>query len=301
MSELHIGGQAVIEGVMMRGKTNWVIAVRRPNKEIVVEERKINSLGKRYPILNKFILRGIVAFIEALSLGFQAINFSAKEAMEEEFEEELGLKEMIFVFGMAAVLTIGLFFVAPAYLTGLLDKYISNTIIYNIIEGLIRITIFVCYLFIISRLKDISRVFEYHGAEHKVIHAYESGEELTAESAAKYSTLHVRCGTAFVLIVMVVLIVVFAFFGRPSLLIRIASRLIVIPLVAGFSYEIIKFSSKYENSYFIKIITWPGLMLQKLTTREPSKEQLEVAISSVKRLLELENVKSTEEVEVSLP
>ncbi|MBI4744234.1 MAG: DUF1385 domain-containing protein [Actinobacteria bacterium] len=291
MSDLHIGGQAVIEGVMIRGKTNWVIAVRRPSKEIVIEERKINSLGKKYPILTKFVLRGMLAFVEALSLGFQALNFSAKEAMEGEFEEEMGLKEMIFVFGMAAVLIIGLFFIMPAYLSSLLDGYISSTILSNIIEGLIRIAIFVSYLFVVSRLKDIRRVFEYHGAEHKVINAYEAGEELTPESAEKYSTLHVRCGTAFVLIVMIVLIIVFAFLGRPSILMRVVSRLVIIPLVTGVSYEIIKFSSKYENSYFVKIITWPGLMLQRLTTREPSKEQLEVAISSVKRLLELENSK----------
>lgn len=292
MSELHIGGQAVIEGVMIRGKTNWVIAVRRPNKEIIVEERKVNSLGKKYPILTKFILRGMLALVESLGIGFQALNFSAKEAMEGEFEEEMGLKEMIFVFGMAAVLIIGLFFILPAYLSSLLDGYISSTILSNIVEGLIRIAIFVSYLFVVSRLKDIRRVFEYHGAEHKVINAYEAGEELTPESAEKYSTLHVRCGTAFVLIVMIVLIIVFAFLGRPSILMRIVSRLFIIPLVTGVSYEIIKFSSKYEDSFFVKMITWPGLLLQRLTTREPSKDQLEVAIFSVRRLLELENTKN---------
>lgn len=286
MNKRHIGGQAVLEGVMMRGRDHWVLAVRRPDNQIVVKNRRINSLSHRFPFLNYVILRGIIALIDALTIGLQAINISAQEALEEG--EEIGPKETIFIVTLAIILTLGLIVAFPALLAKTLDRYIANTILFNVVEGFFRIGVFVGYLLAISHLKDIRRVFEYHGAEHKVIHAYEADDELTPEATAKHSPLHLRCGTAFLLVVMVTLILVFSLLGRPPLLTRILSRLIVLPLVAGVSYEIIKLASKYENSFAIKILMAPGLWLQRITTRDPSADQLEVAICSIRKLLELE-------------
>lgn len=283
-----IGGQAVLEGVMMRGKEHWAIAVRKPDNEMAIESFAINSPSERYPILKKPIIRGMIAMADAMILGVKAISFSAQYATEEE-EEQISGKEMAGAMVVAIILTIGLFFVLPAFLTSLMDKYIANTVAYNVLEGLIRIGIFVCYILVISMIKDISRVFEYHGAEHKTIHAYEAGIELTPDSVEAYSTKHMRCGTAFLLIVMVVLILVFAFLGRPGFWMRVVSRLIVIPIVAGLSYEAIKYAARHEDSKIIQAIMWPGLLLQRLTTREPDKDQLEVAIAALKEILRIEH------------
>ncbi|MDI6689759.1 MAG: DUF1385 domain-containing protein [Actinomycetota bacterium] len=295
MEKLQIGGQAVLEGVMMRGRNHWVVAIRKSNKEIVVEERKINSLSKRFPFLNYFILRGVLVLIETIILAVQALSLSAQEVEEEV---EITTKEMVFTISLATVLGGVLFVVLPAWMAKLLEGFVSGPLTLSIIEGLIRIVIFIGYLFAISSMKDIARVFEYHGAEHKVIRAYESGDELSPEATSKYSTLHVSCGTSFLLVVMVLVIFVFALLGSPPLLIRILARLPLIPLVAGVSYEIIKVARKYQDSNFVRFLMIPGLLLQKMTTREPSIDQLEVAIHSLKTLLSLEMSEGTEEVEV---
>jgi len=298
MGRIHLGGQAVLEGVMMRGRNYWVIAVRRPDNQIIVQERKINSLAHRFFFLNWPILRGIVALIDALTLGIQAINISAQEALGEE--EDLSIKEIIFIFGFAIALVIGLFILFPTILARLFERHIASTVLLNFVEGFFRISIFVRYIFFISRLREIKRVFQYHGAEHKAIHAFEAGDELIPEASLKYSPLHIRCGTAFLLIVMVILIFIFSLLGRPPLPLRIISRLAVIPLVAGLSYEIIRLAARYENSLAVRVLLAPGLWLQRMTTREPSLEQLEVAISSLERLLQLEGIKGKEEIEASM-
>jgi len=299
MKKIHIGGQAVLEGVMMRGKTRWVVAVRKKDNRIIVQDKSISPLAQRFPFLNFLIIRGILALVEALSLGIQAIMFSAQEAAEDD-DVTISSKEMTISVILALILGIGIFVVLPAFAARLVDKHLG-TIAMSFFEGLVRIGLFVAYIVVISRLQDISRFFEYHGAEHKVIHAFEAGEELTPEIAAKYSPLHVRCGTAFIIMVFIILVFVFAIIGKPPLLWRIAWRIVLIPLVAGVSYEIIKIAGMHQDNLLIKIIMKPGLLLQKLTTREPSKDQLEVAIASLKELLALEKIEKKDEVETAMP
>jgi len=294
ISKDQVGGQAVLEGVMLRGKQNWVIAVRKPNQEIVIEKRKINSIAKKLPLLKVPLLRGIAAVIEMVVLGMQAISLSAELTMEDE-DVKISGKEMAVSIGLALIFGAFLFIILPSWITVLIDKQLSNVFAVSFFEGFLRLGIFLLYLIVISRIKDIKRVFEYHGAEHKVIHAFEAEDELTPQAASKYSPLHVGCGTAFILIAFTILILVFALLGRPPLIWRIISRLLVAPLVIGISYEIIKFARKRKDSSFVKVLLAPGLWLQKLTTREPSLEQLEVAISSLKSLLPLENFENESE------
>jgi len=278
------GGQAVIEGVMMRGPENLAIAVRKPNREIIIEKRPVNSIVKRFPFLKWPLLRGVVALFESLIIGVQSLSFSANQSMDEE-EEELTTKELALTILSALAMGVLLFVVAPATLNRLTIHLVPNVMLWNLIEGLIRITIFFLYVVFISRMKDIQRVFQYHGAEHKVIHAHEAGEELTVANARKYSTLHPRCGTSFLLIVMVISILIFSFLGKQALWLRILSKLTLMPLVAGVSYEVLKYSGCHVDSPLMKVIIAPGLWLQKLTTREPDDSQLEVAIKALEAVL----------------
>jgi len=296
----HVGGQAVIEGVMMRGKKSLAVAVRKPNNEIIVKKEQLNPIGERFPILKRPVLRGVAVLLESLIWGIRALTFSANEALEEDEEQkeetqgkqELGklalALTMIFSIGMG----IGLFVVLPALISGWITK---EGFLFNVIDGLLRLVIFLGYVLAISRIKEITRVFQYHGAEHKSIHAYEAGEELTPENAQKYSPVHTRCGTAFLLMVMVISILFFALLGRPdSILVRIGSRILLIPLIAGISYEITKFASKKQNSRFMRIIVKPGLLLQRLTAKEPSIDQIQVAIRSLQEVLAMEVVRGQE-------
>lgn len=299
MKKVQIGGQAVLEGVMMRGKTRWVVAVRKPDNEIVVRDHPIKPLAQRFPLLNLFIVRGILALCESLSLGIKAIMISAEEALEDE-DVSISSREMTFSIVIALFLGIGIFVVAPAFVVKLVDQQMG-AVTASFFEGIIRITLLIGYLAAISRMKDIQRFFEYHGAEHKVIHAFEAGEELTPDAVAKYSPLHVRCGTAFLILVFLILVFAFAIVGKPPLLWRILWRIVLIPLVAGISYEIIKLAGNHQDNLLIKIVMKPGLLLQKLTTREASKDELEVAIASLTKLLSLEGVEKREEVEAAMP
>lgn len=299
MAKSHIGGQAVLEGVMMRGKNYWVVAARKPDQEIVLSSHKINSFAQKFPVFRKPVLRGMAALAEALTIGVQALNFSAQQALGEE-EEEIGSREIAFMIIIGFILALGLLIVLPAFFARFLDSIVKSTILFNIIEGLIRIGIFLGYIVAISRVKDVNRLFQYHGAEHKVIHAFEAEGKLSIKAAAKYSPLHVRCGTAFLLILMVVLILIFAFLGRPAFWLRISSRLLMIPLIAGISYEIIRLAGKFENHWLVQILMAPGLWLQKLTTKEPSEGQLEVAIVSLQKLLDLEGIESKDEIEANM-
>lgn len=286
--EFNYGGQAVIEGVMMRGPKDVAIACRRPNNEIIVEQRPINSITKRFPFLKWPLFRGVVMLVESLVIGMQALTFSANQATEEE-DEELGGWAMFVTIAVALGLGVALFIVAPAALARFINAQLGDNIIaLNLIEGSFRITIFLGYIFFIARMKDIQRVFQYHGAEHKTIHAYEAGEDLNIENVQKHVTLHPRCGTSFLLIVMVVSIFVFAFLGKQPLWLRIISKISLMPVVAGISYEFTKFTSKYTHVPFCKLLLAPGLGLQKLTTREPDDHQVEVAIHALRAVLDKE-------------
>ncbi len=318
-AQLQIGGQAVIEGVVMRGPEEWALAVRRPCGKIFLSVNPTTTLTQRFPRWNVFPLRGIFALVDSLVIGIKSLSMSGAISLEEEPEgeggregtaepespapgegaaaggdcDEAGAREaaeraaampkaaIAVSMLMALALFLGLFFVLPSLIANWFDHLISNTVVYNLVEGLIRIAIFVGYLAVMSLLPDIRRVFQYHGAEHKVVHAYEEGKRLTPGEASVFSTAHVRCGTAFVLIVFVLSILVFSLLGRPALWLRVVERLAIIPLVAAFSYEIIKFAGRHEDSTPVKIIMSPGLLLQRLTTRQPDESQLEVAIAAL--------------------
>lgn len=283
---LTIGGQAVLEGVMMRAGKSFVIAVRRPDGEIVVKNRHIASLSQQFPLLSKFALRGFVVLVETIKLGVEALSFSAHQASGEEVE--FGIKELAFSILLAAALAAVLFILLPVGLTWTVQSYVGHSYLRSLMEGFLRLAIFLGYLLAISQLKDIKRVFQYHGAEHKVVHTYEAGEELTPLNAQKYSPLHVGCGTAFLLIVLVFAVFIFAFIPRTSPLLRILIQLLLIPFIASFSYEIIRLARRYENARWVRLLMAPGLALQRLTAREPSLDQLEVAIVALKKVLEME-------------
>ena len=286
-ADCNYGGQAVIEGVMMRSPLKYAIAVRKPDKEIILKIGKLKTLSDKMKFLKWPIFRGIINLIESLVLGLKALTYSAEQATGEE--ERINSVEMFFTIVIAFTLFIVFFIVLPTTIARYLDRYLPNIIIYNLFEGLLRISIFVTYLFFISKIKDIRRVFEYHGAEHKVIYAFESGEKLSVDNVKKYSTLHPRCGTSFIFIVLVMSILIFSLLGKQTLLLRIAYRISIIPIIAGLSYEILKLSAKNMNRTIIKWAVMPGLWFQKLTTSEPDETQIEVAIEALKGVLPEEN------------
>jgi uncharacterized protein YqhQ len=283
----QVGGQAVIEGVMMRGVDWWSLAVRRPDDSIGLHEYPLTSYMKKYPVLKLPILRGMVALFESLVIGIRALTVSANESLGEE-EEQLGKKEIGITLIIAFAFAIGLFFLAPLFLTGLLDRWLGEGFLFWLVEGFVRVGIFLAYLVIVTQLKDLRRVFEYHGAEHMSIHALEHGEELTVANVEKYKTLHLRCGTSFLLIVLVVSIFVFAAVGRPDWYLLILSRVVLVPLIAGISYEIIRFAGRHENNRVVRVVMAPGLGLQWLTTKHPDSSQVEVAIAALEKIIELE-------------
>ncbi len=278
MDKPIVGGQAVIEGVMMRGFGKVATAVREPGGNINVQVKPVSSIADRYPVLKLPLLRGAVSLFESLILGMKSLSFSAQAAGEED--EQLTDRELIGTILLAIALACGLFVAIPTFAAKFFHTLTDDPVALNLAEGFLRLIIFLAYLFAISRMKDIQRVFQYHGAEHKTIFCYEADLPLTVENVKKFPRLHPRCGTAFLLIVMLVSIFVFAFLGWPELWIRILSRIILLPVVAGLSYEIIRFSARSQNS-FVKLATLPGLWLQYLTTREPDDSMIEVAIKSL--------------------
>jgi uncharacterized protein YqhQ len=285
-NKYQVGGQAVIEGVMMRGKNFWSLAVRRPDKTISTRLFKNSSLVLNNKFLHLPFIRGVVVLVESMAVGFRALSYSVNEATEEEIH--FSRKEMAIAIIIAVVFAVGVFFVLPTLIGRSFSAYFPNTVVYNLLEGLIRIALFLGYILVISQLKDIKRIFQYHGAEHKTIQAYENDEDVIVGNVKKYTTLHVRCGTSFLLIVMIVAIFVFALLGRPPLLLRILYRVLLIPVIAGISYEFIKIAGKFSKYRIVNILFYPGLLLQKITTREPDESQIEVAISSFKRVIEAE-------------
>ena len=283
----QVGGQAVIEGVMMRGVAHWSLAVRRPDETIGLHEFPLVSWMTRHPVLKTPVVRGVAALGESLVLGMRALSISANESLGEG-EAEITRKEMGITIVVAIALALGLFFLLPLFITGFFRDHLGEGFVFWLVEGLVRVGIFIAYLALVTQLKDLRRVFEYHGAEHMSIHALEHGEELTPENVEKYSTLHLRCGTSFLLVVMVVSILVFAVVQWPAWYLLILSRIILVPLIAGISYEIIKFAGRHDDSAVVRIVMYPGLSLQHMTTKRPDRAQIEVAITALEKIIELE-------------
>ena len=291
-AKLMVGGQAVIEGVMMRGPKHVATAVREPSGKITVDVKPVNSLADRFPIFKKPFFRGVLSLGESLVMGLKSLTYSAQMAGEEE-KDKLTNKDIAITMTISLLAAILLFIVIPTAAVNILPT--DNHVIMNLWEGVVRIAVFFAYIYLISQAKDIHRVFQYHGAEHKTIHAYEAGVELTPKNIQKFSRLHPRCGTSFLLIVMFVSIFVFSFLGWPSLWERIASRVVLLPVVAGISYEIIRYAGR-STSKFAHYMSLPGLYLQYMTTREPDDSMIEVAAASLKAAIELPDTEKVKEL-----
>ncbi len=286
--DLAVGGQAVIEGVMMRSPTAIATAVRTPDGRIVVRKKPFRSILRRLHLHNVPVLRGGIHLIESLGVGIGALMYSAEQATVEERVEndKQGLGTTLMMWGTVAfsfVLSMGLFFYLPLVLTDLLG--VTHSFWFNVVDGLLRIALFVLYLALISRMRDMARVFEYHGSEHMSIHAFENGRELSPEGARPFTTLHPRCGTSFLFFVMLIALAVFAFLGRPETVADRLIRLAYVPLIGGLAYEAIKLSGRFKNSVLLKPFIWPGLMMQKITTSRPDDDQLEVAMAALRAVL----------------
>jgi uncharacterized protein YqhQ len=279
---LAFGGQALIEGVMMRSRTHMVMCVRKTNNEILTNVEEINSLCERYRVLGLPFLRGIVTLLETLYLGFKGLFFSANVVAEEE-GVKLTYKELAVVGAMTLGL-ISFFFVVPFLLTSLLNL---TGVLFNIVEAIIRLAIFVLYLVLVSMWGEFKRVLQYHGAEHKTINAHEAGVPLDVANVKNYSRLHPRCGTSFLFITVIVSIVLFSVMPDWGFAVRLAYRLLLIPVIGGISYELLRLSGRYRNSIVMRIFTLPGLAFQRLTTREPSEDMIEVAVKAVEEVSRL--------------
>ena len=284
----YYGGQAVIEGVMMRGQKAIVTAVRRSDGEVVINTQPLPGIYtgrlRKVPLI-----RGVIALIESMFLGIKSLLYSANVSMEEEGEKIPGGLAWGMVAGSLAF-AVAFFFIAPLFLTRLLNPYIQSSIVFHLIEGFIRLGFFIAYLRLISLARDIKRVFAYHGAEHKAVNAYEAGVPLEVEAVRKYSAAHVRCGTSFLFAVLIIAIIVFAIIGRPSVQVMVVSRIVLVPLIAALGYEVTYFGARHSKNSLVRAFLAPGLWLQGLTTREPDDNQVEVALSALKRAVEIDGV-----------
>jgi uncharacterized protein YqhQ len=283
--QFHYGGQAVMEGVMIRSRKYIVTALRKPDGSIKVNKQILSNLytGK---LRNLPLFRGIIVLIESLVLGIQTLFYSANEALEEEGEKVGGWWMWVMLF-ISLAFAIALFFLAPLFLTNLLN--IQDSFLFNLVDGLIRLVIFVLYLFLVSLMPDIRRVFAYHGAEHKTVNGYEAGATLEPEELKKYSKAHIRCGGSFLFAVLIVAILVFSLVGKPALWILVLSRVLLLPVISALGYEVIYFGARHANNILVKIILMPGLWVQAITTRHPDNGQLEVAITAMKAAIEADN------------
>jgi uncharacterized protein YqhQ len=308
-----VGGQAVLEGVMMRGVSTWAVAVRKPLPEQIAGDRldpeepargdievssfPLTSVLNRHRALHLPIVRGVVALVESMAIGFKALGLSANAQLPED-EQEISGGMWVGTVVVALLLAIGLFFVVPVGLTSLIRDELGSPLLFWLVEGLLRTAIFLGYIALLSRLRDLRRVFEYHGAEHKTISCYEAGLALTPEHAERFSRLHPRCGTSFLLVVMIVAIFLFAPIGLPAWYWLVLSRILGVPLIAGISFEMIRLAGRNRRKGWARAAMWPGLMLQKLTTREPDRDQLAVAIAAMEAVLAVEErgSRSTDEM-----
>ena len=283
---LAFGGQAVMEGIMIRSKEHLVISVRQPNDEIVTKTEKINSLSFKYKFLKFPFIRGILALFETLFSGIKGIYFSANVAIGDDEEVNLSPKEIAVVVGVAICLSVLLFSVTPFFLTSLLN--LGGGLVFNLAEGIVRLSFLLIYLAVISLVGDFKRIFQYHGAEHAAINAHEAGVELNVKNVIKYSRFHARCGTSFLLIVTLISILFFSLLSSPDYWTRLSYRILLIPVISSVSYEVLRLSDKYKNSKIIKALVAPGLVLQHFTTRQPDEKMIEVAINAVKEIKNLE-------------
>jgi uncharacterized protein YqhQ len=278
------GGQALLEGVMMRHGNKIAAAVRAPDKQIVFQEREYVPLTKRYKFLGLMFVRGTITLFEMMIVGIKCLMFSAEVALSEEEKKPQGW-EMYLSFVISFAVAIFFFVVVPAFFFTKVKFFVSNLILLNILEGCVRLGLFLGFLCTTLLMEDMRRVFMYHGAEHKTVFAWENGQELTVKNVKAFSTRHPRCGTSFILFVMIVSILVFSLLGRPDFLHRVIYKILLMPVIAGISYEAIRFTGKYSHSRLVQLLSWPGLMLQKITTREPSDDQIEVAIAAMKKVV----------------
>jgi len=304
--DLAVGGQALIEGVMMRSPSYVAMAVRTPDGRIVVRKKIFKSIMRKLPFLNIPILRGGVHLIESMALGIDALMFSADQATSEDRvdQKKSSLGDTLMMWGTIAfsfALSMGLFFYLPIILTDLVVPADQGSLVWNGVDGLIRVTMFVLYLLLIAKLPDMARVFEYHGAEHKSIHAFENGRTLDAAGARPFTTLHPRCGTSFLFFVMLISIVVFSFLGRPETILDRLQRLAFVPVIGGLAYEAIKLSGRYAKAWFLRPVIMPGLWLQKITTSEPDDDQLTVSMAALSAVLTPEADDFTEGVYFEIP
>jgi len=288
--QLDYGGQAVMEGVMMRGKNALAVAVRQPDGEIVMHTEPLDSKIYQGKLSKIPFLRALVALWDVLVLGTRTLMWSATVSMGPEMKVEFTGPMAWGTLAFSLVLGVALFFVTPLLLAGLVEHQISSSFLTNLLEGVIRMAIFIVYIWAIGRVPEIKRVFAFHGAEHKTINAYEAGAELTPRSVARYSTSHLRCGTAFLLTVMVISVLFFAMLGQPPIVLRLLSRILFIPLIAAVAYELIKYTNRHRDNALVRVLSMPNLALQKLTTREPDEKMLEVAILALERVMEFDGV-----------
>ena len=277
----YVGGQAVIEGVMMRGESVWAVAVRTPDGEIDLSVHDVPGWTEHYRHIP--LVRGVTALVESMALGLRALTHAASKAAGEE--EQLTKGQMTATMAVGIALFTAIFIVLPALMAKGAGRFVGGSVAFNVVEGILRLALFLGYIIAIGRIADVRRLFEYHGAEHKAIAAYENGVEVTPERAQRFGTEHVRCGTNFLLTVMVTSIAIYSVFGRPSLLLLIGSRALLIPIVAGVAYEIIRLGARNFEKPIVRFLMRPGLALQKLTTREPSLDQIEVAIVALRAAL----------------
>jgi len=285
----YYGGQAVVEGVMMRGRKTMVTVVRQAHGELAIDVQPLSTLYAGRLRRTPFV-RGIIVLIESLVLGIKSLFYSANAALEEE-EEKLSGGLVWIMMVVALGLAVALFFIVPLLLTKLL--HISSSLLFNLVDGLIRVAIFIAYIKLVALLPDIKRVFAYHGAEHKAVNAYEAGVPLEPEVLKNYSKAHMRCGTSFLFAVVIISIIVFALFGLHTTWLMVLSRIILVPVIAALGYEVIYFGGRHASNRFVRIVLAPGLWLQALTTREPDDSQLEVAIVALKKVMELDEMEAT--------
>jgi uncharacterized protein YqhQ len=291
-----VGGQAVMEGVMMRGVSTWAVAVRTPDGEVDVQSFPLVSWTKRHRVLRWPVIRGVVALVESLGIGFKALGLAAN-AQQGEDEEPISPATWFATVVVALLFSVGLFFVVPVALTSLFKDQLSSAFLFWLVEGVVRTAIFLGYLVLLARLRDLRRVFEFHGAEHKTIACFEAGRPLTSATAHRFSRLHPRCGTSFLLIVMIVAIFVFAPIGLPAWYLLLASRILGVPLIVGISFEVIKWAGRNRSKRWVQTLMWPGMQLQKLTTREPDHDQLAVAIAALDAVLAVEDPRAASDLD----
>jgi uncharacterized protein YqhQ len=290
-----VGGQAVLEGVMMRGVSTWAVATRKDGA-IAVESNPVVSWTRRSPVLRWPVIRGVVALAQSMGIGFKALEISAN-AQAPADAKPITKAQWALTIVAALALAVGLFFVIPVVLTSLVKGWLGSSLLFWLVEGCVRTAIFLGYLTLLSRKRELRRLFQYHGAEHKTISAYEAGVELTPANAQVFSRLHPRCGTSFLLVVMIVAIFVFAPVGLPAWWVLLATRVLGVPLVTGISFEVIKFAGRNRGKGWVQLIIWPGMQLQKLTTREPDDEQVEVAIAALEAVLAVEDPRAATDLD----